>query len=289
MFGAVEAGGTKFRVALLDDALDVVDETRVDTTDPEPTIAASIDFLRGHDVVAVGIAAFGPLDLRAGSPTHGFITETPKPDWSHTPLAGPFAEALGVPVGIQTDVEGAAMAEYDRGAGQGCGTLAYMTVGTGIGAAYTVDGVPHSGHGHSEIGHIPVVPRAGDIFAGVCPYHGNCLEGMASGTAIAERWQAPAEELLDDREVWETEAGYLAQAVRTLTYTVAPDRFILGGGVSQVPGLLPLIRDGLMTELAGYVTDDAVLEDVEGYVVAAGLAQDAGLIGAGLIARRAAA
>lgn len=285
--GAIEAGGTKFRVAVFEDSTtEPIDEIRIETTSPDETIPPTIRFLGDAGVDAVGIAGFGPLDLDQASPEYGSWTATPKAGWSHVPFVAPLREALGVPVGIQTDVEGAGIAEYEQGAGQGCQTLCYVTVGTGLGAAVIVDGRPHGGHGHSEIGHIPVKRMPGDDFAGRCPFHGDCLEGMTSGPAIAERWGQPAEEMLDRPDVWDLEAAYLAQMVRTLVYTVAPHRVLFGGGVSQVPGLIDRIRSATLDQLGGYATSRALLENVASLVKPASLGQDAGLVGAAIIARR---
>jgi len=286
VLGAVEAGGTKFRVASVDqDSLDVIDEVRIETTDPDSTIGATIDFLRSAKVGAVGVAAFGPLDLDRISPTYGSITATPKPGWSDTPLRRRLMEALDVPVGIQTDVEGAAMAEFELGAGRDCSTLVYVTVGTGIGAGITIDGRPHGGHGHSEFGHVPMTPVAGDNYTGRCPFHGTCAEGMASGPAIEDRWGRSGDGLADAPEVWDLEAVYLAQLVRIITYTVAPHRILFGGGVAQAPGLMERLRRAVAVDMAGYGTNPRLLGDLDTYLQPAALGQEAGLIGAALIAR----
>ena len=247
-FGAVEAGGTKFRVAIYDDELTLLQQTRTDTLAPDQTIAAAIDFLDSNGpIAALGIASFGPLIVDRDSPQYGTIATTPKPLWSDVPLLDPFRTALGVPTEIQTDVEAASVGENLRGAGKGMNSVAYVTVGTGIGAAVTIDGVPFRGRDHSELGHIPVRRVPGDRFPGHCPFHGDCLEGMASGPAIEVRWGAPGLELDGRDEVWELEAAYLAQLVRVLAYSFVPDVVVFGGGVIPEADIPTLHEAGIST------------------------------------------
>ena len=279
-FAAIEAGGTKFRVAVAR-GRDIVADTTIPTTTPEETISATIEFIRGAGPVrSAGIASFGPLDLDPSSSTYGSITATPKPYWSGTPLLARIRDALGVPTKIDIDVGGAALGEWRWGAAAGLSDFVYLTVGTGIGGAVVIDDKVHHGLGHPEMGHIALERVEGDDYAGGCPFHGSCLEGMAAGPAIKARWGSPAAELASRPEVWELEAIYLAEALRTYTYTLAPQRIIVGGGVMQQPGLLELVRKKLAEQLGGYVTSETLRGDLGEYVVAPAFGQDAGLVGA---------
>lgn len=278
MLGAVEAGGTKFRAAVVDAEFEIVEQIWVDTTTPDETLGAVEAFFVEHPVTALGIASFGPLVVDRASPEYGSIAATPKPDWSGAPLLLRLETTLGVPVDIQTDVEAAAVAEYRLGAGQGHSTVGYVTVGTGIGAAIAVDGVPYRGRNHTELGHIPVKRVEGDSFPGRCPFHGDCLEGMACGPAIGERWEADPKTLDSRDDVWDLEANYLAQLVRVYTLSFAPDIVLFGGGVGTRPDLANRISLATDRDLAGYAVDGPPV------VATAGLGADAGLLGAAIIA-----
>jgi fructokinase len=227
------------------------------------------------------------VELRPGHPRYGFITSTPKPGWRDVDLVGPIRAALRVPVGFDTDVAGAALGEGRWGAARGVGTFVYLTVGTGIGAAAVVGGRLAVGLGHAEMGHIAVPRQAGDTYPGGCPYHGDCLEGMAAGGTIAARFGRPAEQLdgADLRQAVEWEAGYLADGLRTLVYTVMPERVVIGGGVAELPGLFPRVRARLVETLAGY----GVLPEhaAEEFVTPAGLGGMAGPAGALVLAENA--
>ncbi len=283
LLGAVEAGGTKFRCAVVSSDLTIVDSRYVLTTDPETTLATVVEFFeRSEPVAALGIASFGPVDLDPDSPGYGSITDTPKPGWSRAPMLDWLSEALSVPAGIQTDVEAAAVAEQTQDPEPRLRRLAYVTVGTGIGAAVAVDGTPWRGRHHSELGHIPVRRVTGDDYPGRCPFHRDCLEGMACGPAIAERWGLDPSDTDGRDDVWQLEAAYLAQLVRVLAYSVAPDRVVFGGGVGARPGLAEMIRAATRTELGGYA-DYSSGDDR--FVTAPALANDSGLLGAALLAR----
>jgi fructokinase len=283
-YAAIEAGGTKWRVAV-GRSPDLVAETTVPTTNPDTTIPACVDFIRssGYAIAGVGIASFGPVDLVPTSKTFGFITATPKGGWSNTDVKGRIETALGVPAVIDVDVGGAALGEWMWGAGRGLDSLVYVTVGTGFGGAHLHDGRTFHENGHPEMGHITVEREVGDAFPGSCPFHGACLEGMAAGPALLARWGRPGPELGDRFEVWDLEARYLAQAMRTFAYMLAPQRIILGGGVLQQPGLLEMVRDRLAERLAGYGNTPDKLDE---FIVGPELGQDAGLIGAIALARR---
>lgn len=290
-FGAVEAGGTKFVCLLGTSPDDVVARTRIPTgSDPATTLAAVVDFFARHpSPAAVGIGSFGPVELRPGHPMYGHITSTPKPGWRDVDLVGPIRTALGVPVGFDTDVAGAALGEGRWGAARGLSTFVYMTVGTGIGAAAVVGGRPAVGLGHAEMGHVSVPRQHGDAYDGGCPYHGDCLEGMAAGGTIRDRFGRPGEELdgADLAQAVEWTAGYLAAGLRTIVYTLAPERVVIGGSVAELPGLFPLVRSRLVETLAGYGVQPEHATD--GFVVPAGLGGMAGPAGALVLAENAAA
>ncbi len=283
LLGAVEAGGTKFRAAVVSTDMSVVESVRVPTTDPDTTLGAvSAFFEQAQPVAALGIASFGPVDLDPGSAGYGALVGTPKPGWAHTPILERLAAALGVPAAVQTDVEAAAVAEQTLGPEPRPGRLAYVTVGTGIGAAVAVDGSPLRGRYHSELGHIPVRRVTGDDYPGRCPFHCDCLEGMACGPAMAERWGIDPSEAGGRDDVWRMEASYLAQLVRVLVYSFAPDRIVFGGGVGGRPGLAAMIQAESRIDLGGYA--DYGVGD-PGFIAAPALGDDSGLLGAALVAR----
>ena len=278
----MEAGGTKFRCAVVSSDMTIIKSSSVPTTDPDTTLAAVADFFgQAQPVTALGIASFGPVDLDPDSPGYGSLLDTPKPGWSGAPILGRLSEALGVPAGIQTDVEAAAVAEQTLGPEPRPRRLAYVTVGTGIGAAVAVDGAAWRGRQHSELGHIGVRRVAGDVYPGRCPFHRDCLEGMACGPAMAERWGVDPSEAGGRDDVWALEAAYLAQLVRVLAYSFAPDRIVFGGGVGSRPGLGERIRAESRTDFGGYA--DYSINDAA-FVTAPALADDSGLLGAALIA-----
>ena len=283
LLGAVEAGGTKFRCAVVSSDLRIVDSRYVLTADPDTTLASVAEFFeRFEPVAALGIASFGPVDLDPDSPGYGSLMDTPKPGWSSAPILDRLSEALRVPAGIQTDVEAAAVAEQALGPEPRPRRLAYVTVGTGIGAAVAVDGRPWRGRHHSELGHIPVRRAAGDDYPGRCPFHGDCLEGMACGPAIAERWGVDPSDAAERNDIWQLEAHYLAQLARVLAYSFAPDRIVFGGGVGSRPGLAEMIRAASGKDLGGYA--DYSRGD-DSFVTAPSLGNDSGLLGAALLAR----
>jgi fructokinase len=281
LIGAVEAGGTKFRIATVDEHLNVVDEIRIPTTTPLETLQAATAFLGdGPALDGIGVAAFGPVVLEG--PDRGLIGITPKLEWQGARLLDPFQQLGDIPIGIDTDVGAAAIAELRVGAGRGVDSLFYVTVGTGIGGAYSEGDAPHHGHGHSEIGHLAVKRLPGDTFDGVCPFHGDCVEGMASGTALDARKATGQVDAID------LVAGYLGQLVASITYTFAPHRVAFGGGVMNAQGMVDAIREKTAFAINGYSTNPRIVDDVETYVVPAALGQDAGLIGASLLGTQAA-
>ena len=290
VFGGIEAGGTKFVCAIGTGPDDLRAVVRFPTTTPEETLGRAVAFLKEQGPLAgVGVASFGPVDLDPASPTYGHITTTPKPGWAGVDVVGPIRRALDVPVGFDTDVNGAALGEHRWGAAQGLDTFVYLTVGTGIGGGGMAGGRLLHGLLHPEMGHIRLPhDRERDPYPGCCPYHGDCLEGLASGPAIEGRWGQPAETLPPDHPAWELEAEYLALAVVNFICTLSPQRVILGGGVMQQARLFPLIRRRVQEMLGGYIHSPAILERIDAYIVPPGLGDRAGVLGAIALARQAA-
>jgi fructokinase len=280
--GGVEAGGTKLVCAVGTGPDDIRAETRVPTGAPAETIATALAFFVQHGpVAALGIASFGPVDLDPGSSTWGHVTRTPKPGWSYVDLAGPFARALGVPVRFDTDVNGAALAEHAWGAGRGSDPFVYVTVGTGIGGGALVHGRLVHGLVHPEMGHLRVPhDLVADPFPGACPFHGDCLEGLASGEAMARRWGLAAEELPEDHPGWELEAGYLALGLAAIVSVLSPRRIAVGGGVMAAGHLLPRVQARVRGLLGGYPDAAPLRERIEDYIVAPALGDRAGVLGA---------
>jgi fructokinase len=248
LFGCIEAGGTKFVAGIVASPDDIRETARFDTTTPDETIGQTIAWLqdaalRHGALSAIGIASFGPLELDRKAANWGHITATTKPGWSNCDFADQVARAFGLPVGFDTDVNGAALAESRWGAGLGQPACVYVTIGTGIGGGAIIDGKPLHGLSHPEMGHIRPQRHHGDLdFAGVCPFHGDCLEGLASGPAIKARWGASLSELPRDHPAHDIIAWYLAQLVVTLQSIMEPGRVILGGGVMGTPGLIEKVR-----------------------------------------------
>lgn len=290
LVGAIEAGGTKFVLAVATPDGSIVDRARVDTRTPDETFAQVAEFFGRHEELqGIGVASFGPLDIDPVSPDYGMITTTTKPGWSGARYRSALAQ-LGVPVVVDTDVNGAALGEWMAGAGRGCETLAYTTVGTGIGAGVVEKGVPRAGISHLEAGHIrPPRDLARDSFAGVCPYHGDCLEGLASGPAISQRWGAPLDEVASrDEDAIPLIASYLADFAITLISLHMPQRLIFGGGVMKVAGLIESLRAQTERKLAGYVEHPRLDPGLSTYIVLPELGDDAGITGALELGRRAA-
>lgn len=274
----IEAGGTKFIVGVGDASRNIHARTRIDTTRPDETIPAAVEWLRaqGGDYAAVGIASFGPLDLDPASPQWGHITCTTKPHWSDADIAGPFARDFGCPVAIDTDVNGAALAEWKWGAGQGTNSTLYLTVGTGVGGGAVVGGRLIHGLSHPEMGHIRMPRHPADLdFAGHCSFHGDCLEGLAAGPAIIARWGASLSDLPAEHIGHQIIAWYLAQAAQTFQAILEPARIVLGGGVLGTPGLLDRVRAQAAKASAGYFAGSP-----HEIIVAPALGADAGLLGA---------
>lgn len=289
VFGGVEGGGTKF-VCLLGSGPDsIVDEVRFPTTTPDETLGRVIEFFQrpreGVRLAAAGVASFGPIDVDRTSATYGHIMPTPKPHWSHANVVGTLRDALGVPVGWDTDVNGAALGERRWGAGRDADPLVYITVGTGIGGGALVNGQPVHGLLHPEMGHLLVPAFDGDNFPGVCPFHGRCLEGVACGPALQQRTGRPAHELAPDDPVWDLEAQYLAFGLLCISEIISPQRIIVGGGVAGQAHLFEPLRRHLVRLNNGYIGRPALGAEVASYVVRPGLGDRAGVMGALELAR----
>jgi fructokinase len=285
LYGAIEAGGSKFVCAIADATGRIHAQTRFPTQDPAGTLANALEFLRQGRrtlgaLASVGIGSFGPIVLERGSPRYGFLGGTPKAGWSHTDIVGPVAREFS-PVGFDTDVNAAALAEHRWGAARDAGNVVYVTVGTGIGGGVLVDGAPLHGLMHPEIGHI--YPRRHPLdrgFEGICPFHRDCLEGLASGPAILARSGAEIQTLEASHPQWELEADYLGQLCAHLVLTVSPQRIIMGGGVMSQERLMPLIRRRLAHWLGGYIDRPEILAHIDHYVVTPALGAQAGVLGA---------
>lgn len=284
IYGGIEAGGTKFVCATGTGPEDIRAEMRFATTTPEETIGRAIEFfreaMRKEPIEAIGIGSFGPLNLCPDSPTYGYITSTPKEGWENTDFAVKVQKALDVPVKIDTDVNAAALGEGKWGAAQGLDTFIYLTVGTGIGGGGVINGRPMRGLVHPEMGHIFIKHvRDMDPYEGICPYHGDCWEGLASGEAMEWRWGKRAEDLPDDHPAWVLEAEYLAAGIANIIATISPQRVITGGGIMKKSGLIEAVRAGVVRLLNGYVAAPEIIERIDEYIVPPGLGDRAGVLG----------
>jgi fructokinase len=277
ILGALEAGGTKMVCAIGDETGKIYEQVKIPTEKPEETMQKIVSYFKDKNIEALGVAAFGPVEVHKASPNYGKILETTKTDWRYFDILGSLKE-LNCRMALETDVGGSCIGEAWLGAGRGLSNLVYVTIGTGVGAGIMVDGRIIHGMLHPEAGHVLLNRRKGDNAKSVCGYHDNCVEGLASGTAIRQHWGLPAGELLDRDEVWELEADYIAQALTDIIMLVSPERIILGGGVMHVEKLFPLIRQKTKTYLGGYLVTKP-LENMDTYIVPAGLGDDQGIIG----------
>lgn len=285
-YGGIEAGGTKFVCMVGTGPQNVVAESQFPTTHPDTTIQKTVDFftpyLQHGELTSIGIASFGPVDLNPASTTYGYITTTPKPDWNQVPLYSRLQHAMGLPVAFDTDVNAAALGEhYWTPENRSLDPFLYMTVGTGIGIGVIANGKPLHGLVHPEAGHL-VLPHdwEKDPFPGMCPYHGDCLEGLASGPSIQRRWEKPAELLEDSHPAWELEAEYISLALVNLIYAYSPMRIVLGGGVAQHPGIHAAVRQKVKKHLNGYIQSPMVLEKIDAYIIPPTLGKRSGVLGA---------
>ncbi len=285
--GAIEAGGTKFVVAVGNENGEVLERASFPTTTPEETMKETIAFFKDKNVEAIGLGCFGPIDPDKNSPTYGYITTTPKPGWANYNIVGVLEEAFpDTPIGFDTDVNGACLGEAYFGAAQGLDSALYLTIGTGIGGGAIVEGNLVHGLLHPEMGHMLMNVREDDPYKGKCPYHGTCFEGMAAGPAIEERWGKKGNELPADHPAWDLEAWYIAQALAIYVLTLSPKKIILGGGVMHQKQLFPQIHQYLQERLNGYIQKEEITTDkIKDYVVYPGLGDNAGICGALALAK----
>lgn len=285
LYGGIEAGGTKFVCAVGRAPDDIRAETRFPTTTPAETLANAIAFFRSQqqaeELAAIGVACFGPIDPDPHSPTFGFVTTTPKPHWAHADVVGTLNAAFGVPVGFDTDVNGAALGEHRWGAAQGLDTFIYLTVGTGLGGGGMVNGRLIHGLMHSEMGHMRIPHDLyEDPYPGWCTYHGDCWEGLSCGPAIEGRWNTSARNLPSSHPAWALEAKYLALGIVNIITVLSPKRIIMGGGVMDQAHLFPMIRQQVAKLLNGYIQKPELAEAIDTYIVPPALGARAGVLGA---------
>ena len=297
LIGGLEAGGTKMVCAVAEvraeaflegcqkeegenaEGVRLLDRISIPTGQPEETLAEMIAYFKKWEIQALGIGCFGPVDLNRRSETYGHITSTPKPGWAYCDMVGTFEKALGIPVGFDTDVNGAALGEVTWGAAKGCENAIYITVGTGVGVGVYVNGGLAHGLIHPEGGHMLLQKSPEDTYKGCCPFHENCVEGLASGPAIMGRYGKPAKELADRPEVWELEGYYLAQAIANYIMLYSPQKIILWGGVMHQSVLFSIVREKVLKILNGYIYHPLVLEHIDRYIVEPGLGEDPGVLG----------
>ena len=258
----------------------IKDRTSFPTRQPEETFADMIAYYRNWDIQALGIGCFGPVDLNRQSRTYGYITKTPKPGWGNCDIVGAFKDALGVPVGFDTDVNGAVLGEVTWGAARGLDSAIYITIGTGVGVGVYVNGGLLHGLVHPEGGHILLIRHPRDTYEGKCPFHKNCVEGLAAGPSIEARWGKKAAELADRDEVWEMEAYYIAQAITDYILSYSPQKIILWGGVMHQEKLFGMVRKEVLNLLNGYVAHETITEHIDQYIVPPALGEDPGIMGA---------
>jgi fructokinase len=286
VYGGIETGGSKWECAIGTGPDDIRAAQTIPTTTPRETIEQAIAFFeRGESVKAIGIGSFGPIDHKPSSQTWGHITTTPKPGWAHTDVGQEIRRRLSVPVAFDTDVNAAALGEHRWGAGQGLDTFCYLTVGTGIGGGGLAGGKLMHGLLHPEFGHMRIPhDRVRDRFEGICPYHGDCWEGLASGRAIEARWGKPADEL-DDPAVWDLEAHYLGLGLVSVMCVLSPERIVVGGGVASRDGLLGLVQREVLSLMNGYLDSKVVRERISEYITAPALGARAGVLGSIALAK----
>ena len=280
LFGALEAGGTKMVCAIGDENGNILERVSIPTGTPENTMPPMIEFFKGKGISALGIGCFGPVDLDKKSPTYGYITSTPKLAWTNYPIVAEFEKALGIPVGFDTDVNAAALGEATWGCTKDVENSIYITIGTGVGVGVIANGKPYHGMIHPEGGHILLSRHPQDPMVGSgCPFHENCMEGLAAGPSLEKRWGVKGAELSERMEVWEMEAWYIGQAITNYIMMLSPERIICGGGVMHQPCLLPLIRKEVERQMNGYIKGKG-MDDLENYIVGVSLNDNQGAMGA---------
>lgn len=279
-FGALEAGGTKMVCAVCDEQGNIIERISIPTSTPAETMPPMIEFFRRHDISALGIGCFGPIDLDKASATYGYITTTPKLAWQNYPIVGEFEKELHIPVGFDTDVNAAALGEATWGCTQDVENSIYITVGTGVGVGVIAGGKPYHGMLHPEGGHILLTVHPDDPMPiGVCPYHPNCMEGLAAGPSLEKRWGVKGAELSHRPEVWQLEAYYIGQAITNYIMVLSPQRIVIGGGVMKQECLLPMVRQEVARFVNRYIQGKG-MDDLENYIVAPSLNDNQGILGA---------
>lgn len=278
---SIEAGGTKFIVGIVSEDGKVVDKMKIDTTSPEVTMNLVIEYFNDKTFSCIGLGCFGPIETNKLSEKYGWITSTPKLAWQNYDILGKLKKHFNCPIGFNTDVNGAALGELLFGAAKGLSSCLYITVGTGIGAGAVVNSQMVNGLIHPEMGHMIVRRHEDDDFEGSCIFHKDCLEGLASGTAINKRWNSNAEKLSDNKQVWEFESYYLAQAISNLILILSPEKIILGGGVMNQSFLFELIREKVKLNLNDYINKKEIVDS--DYILFPKLGNNAGLIGSAMI------
>lgn len=277
--GALEAGGTKMVCAIGNEKGEIFERIAIPTETPDITIPKIVEYFQGKGIEALGIGCFGPIDLNRDSETYGYITTTPKLAWRDYHIVGALEDALNIPVGFDTDVNGSILGEATWGCAQGLENSMYITIGTGIGAGIIANGKLLHGMLHPEAGHLLMRRHPDDTYEGKCPYHKTCFEGMAAGPAIEARWGKKGVELADKKEVWEMEAYYIAQALVDYIMVLSPQKIILGGGVMHQEQMMPLVRKELKEQLGGYIQTKEI-ENLEEYIVLPSLNDNQGIMGA---------
>lgn len=287
MLGAIESGGTKIICAIGDENGNIHDKIHFPTTTPEETMPQIVAYFKDKDIEKLGIGTFGPVDIDEQSPTYGYILDTPKPGWSMYPFLDYIKEHIDVPTVIDTDVNGAALGESMWGIAKDVDSCVYITIGTGVGAGFHSKGTLLHGLLHPEMGHILLRKHPEDTFKGRCPFHGDCLEGLAAGPAIEDRWQQKAYDLPEDHIAWEMESYYIAQALVNYTMILSPKRIILGGGVMKQKQLFPMIHKQFITLMNDYIKKPELKEKIDQYIVYPGLGDHSGTYGALALATKA--
>lgn len=279
LIGAIEAGGTKFVLGIGNEKGEILERLSIPTEAPEITMPKVIDFFKNKDIKAIGVGSFGPIDPNPTSNTYGYITTTPKLKWSNYNIIGELKKHFNMPIAFDTDVNGAALGEIKWGVAQNLKSAVYITVGTGIGAGAVVEGNMIHGLLHPEMGHISVKRHPQDNYEGNCPFHKDCLEGLAAGPAIEARWKISGKNIPMDHIAWEIEAYYISQFIINLILILSPEKIILGGGVMNQSFILPMIRKQVKGLLNNYINKKELNDEIENYIVSPGLKDNAGLCG----------
>ena len=279
-FGGIEAGGTKFVVAVGDDQGNIKNRESFPTTTPQETTQKIVEYFTRNPVDAVGLGAFGPIDPDPSSKTFGYITTTPKPGWANFNIVGELKKGLNnIPVGFDTDVNAACLGEIKYGAAKGLDSALYLTIGTGVGGGAFVEGNLVHGLLHPEMGHMRLVKRSDDNYEGHCPFHKGCLEGLTAGPAVGERWGKKGAEIPEDHVAWDLEGYYIGQACASFVLILSPKKIILGGGVMHKKNVLPAVHKYTKEFLNDYIQKDEVTKNIDSYIILPGLGDNAGIVG----------